>query len=132
MRFFVTGFFADYTPGYLYALWLVGIVGNAIGGVGDLIKLPAIITDVVLAYVASNISLPFIAPFITFAEIVVGARILHGAWPTLSPEQTKQLALGTVAHELVLGTLVVGATGALAGAALAYGLTALVRRRRAA
>ncbi|HEX5826749.1 MAG TPA: phospholipid carrier-dependent glycosyltransferase [Candidatus Limnocylindrales bacterium] len=49
--FYERGFFADYTPGYLYALWLVGIVGNAFGGVGDLIKLPAIITDVVLAYV---------------------------------------------------------------------------------
>jgi dolichyl-phosphate-mannose-protein mannosyltransferase len=49
--FYDRGFFADYTPGYLYALWLVGIVGNAAGGIGDLIKLPAIITDVVLAYV---------------------------------------------------------------------------------
>jgi predicted membrane-bound dolichyl-phosphate-mannose-protein mannosyltransferase len=49
--FYDRGFFADYTPGYLYALWLVGVVGNAVGGVGDLIKLPAIITDVVLAYV---------------------------------------------------------------------------------
>ncbi|MFN8628936.1 MAG: phospholipid carrier-dependent glycosyltransferase [Chloroflexota bacterium] len=48
--FYDRGFFADYTPGYLYALWLVGIVGNAIGGIGDLIKLPAIITDVALAY----------------------------------------------------------------------------------
>jgi hypothetical protein len=49
--FYDRGFFADYTPGYLYALWLVGIVGSFIGGVGDLIKLPAIITDVALAYV---------------------------------------------------------------------------------
>ena len=49
--FYDRGFFADYTPGYLYALWLVGAVGGWVGGVGDLIKLPAIITDVVLAYV---------------------------------------------------------------------------------
>lgn len=49
--FYDRGFFADYTPGYLYALWLVGVVGSLIGGVGDLIKLPAIITDVALAYV---------------------------------------------------------------------------------
>ena len=49
--FYDRGFFADYTPGYLYALWLVGVVGSFIGGVGDLIKLPAIITDVALAYV---------------------------------------------------------------------------------
>jgi len=49
--FYDRGFFADYTPGYLYALWMVGIIGSFIGGVGDLIKLPAIITDVVLALV---------------------------------------------------------------------------------
>ncbi|HEY3333627.1 MAG TPA: phospholipid carrier-dependent glycosyltransferase [Candidatus Limnocylindrales bacterium] len=49
--FYDRGFFADYTPGYLYALWVVGVVGSWVGGVGDLIKLPAIITDVVLAYV---------------------------------------------------------------------------------
>ena len=49
--FYDRGFFADYTPGYLYALWAVGVVGSCDRRVGDLIKLPAIITDVVLAYV---------------------------------------------------------------------------------
>jgi hypothetical protein len=43
--------FHDYTPGYLYALWLVGMVGKAVGGVGDLIKLPAILSDVALALI---------------------------------------------------------------------------------
>src|SRR5262245_33279652 len=43
--------FHDYTPGYLYALWAVGVVGNLIGGIGDLIKLPAILADVALALV---------------------------------------------------------------------------------
>ena len=47
--FYDRGFFADYTPGYLYPLWLVGVVGQFLGGVGDLIKLPAILTDVALA-----------------------------------------------------------------------------------
>ncbi len=49
--FYANASYADYTPGYLYALWPVGIVGQWIGGVGDLIKLPAIITDAVLALV---------------------------------------------------------------------------------
>jgi len=47
--FYDRPFFHDYTPGYLYLLWLVGIVGQALGGVGDLIKLPAIVADAVLA-----------------------------------------------------------------------------------
>jgi hypothetical protein len=48
--FYERGFFIDYTPGYLYVLWLLGIVGGALGGIGDLIKLPPILTDVVLAW----------------------------------------------------------------------------------
>jgi hypothetical protein len=44
------GFFADYTPGYLYVLWFVGTIGNVIGGIGDLIKIPAIVGDLALAY----------------------------------------------------------------------------------
>ena len=43
--FYDRDFFHDYTPGYLYVLWLVGIIGNAAGGVGDLIKIPPILAD---------------------------------------------------------------------------------------
>jgi hypothetical protein len=35
--FYARDFFHDYTPGYLYVLWLVGLAGNALGGVGELI-----------------------------------------------------------------------------------------------
>ncbi|MFI5198764.1 MAG: phospholipid carrier-dependent glycosyltransferase, partial [Candidatus Limnocylindrales bacterium] len=49
--------FIDYTPGYLYVLWLLGIVGNWLGGLGDLIKLPAILADVVVAYLVHQLVL---------------------------------------------------------------------------
>ncbi len=55
--FYDRGFFADYTPGYLYALWLVGLVGQVAGGVGDLIKLPAIVTDIALGLVVYRMAL---------------------------------------------------------------------------
>ena len=42
--------FIDYTPGYLYVLWLVGTVGSWLGGIGDLIKLPAILADMAVGY----------------------------------------------------------------------------------
>ncbi len=48
--FYERDFFHDYTPGYLYVLWLVGTVGNALGGVGDLIKIPPILADLALGY----------------------------------------------------------------------------------
>jgi hypothetical protein len=44
------GFFVDYSPGYLYVLWLVGMVGHVLGGIGDLIKIPPILADLALGY----------------------------------------------------------------------------------
>jgi len=50
--FYTRDFFHDYTPGYLYVLWLVGKVGQLFGGgVGDLIKLPPILADAALGWV---------------------------------------------------------------------------------
>ncbi len=47
------GFFLDYPPGYLYALWVVGIIAHAIGASGDfyrvIIESPAIVADFTLA-----------------------------------------------------------------------------------
>ncbi len=49
--FYDRDFFHDYTPGYLYVLWLIGIVGSAIGGVGvTLIKIPAIFADLAIGW----------------------------------------------------------------------------------
>ena len=50
--FYERDFFHDYTPGYLYVLWLVGTLGKAAGGIGDLIKIPPVIADVGLAYLS--------------------------------------------------------------------------------
>ena len=54
------GFFADYTPGYLYVLWLMGLVGQGLGGAGvlevgpwtvtDLLKLPAMLCDLAIGW----------------------------------------------------------------------------------
>ena len=48
--FYQRDFFHDYTPGYMYVLWLVGTVGRAAGGIGDLIKIPPILADLGLGY----------------------------------------------------------------------------------
>jgi Gpi18-like mannosyltransferase len=51
--FYHPGFFCDYPPGYIYALWVVGLVGQAVGATGNayriIIESPAIIADFALA-----------------------------------------------------------------------------------
>ena len=50
--FYERDFFHDYTPGYLYILWVIGLIDQVLPGpMGDLIKLPAIIADIVLGWV---------------------------------------------------------------------------------
>ncbi len=49
--FYERDFFHDYTPGYLYVLWLLGNVGGALGGVSvGLIKIPAILADLAIGW----------------------------------------------------------------------------------
>ena len=55
--FYSRDFFHDYTPGYLYVLWIVGLVGQAVGGIGDLIKVPPILADLGLAYLVWSMTL---------------------------------------------------------------------------
>ncbi len=47
------GYFLDYPPGYLYALWLAGMVANAVGAGGVALRMiveaPALLADFVLA-----------------------------------------------------------------------------------
>jgi hypothetical protein len=62
--FYANASYADYTPGYLYALWPIGYLREAAAGLGlaqdvvdSLIKLPAIITDLAMAYLVASMAL---------------------------------------------------------------------------
>ena len=55
--FYDRDFFHDYTPGYLYVLWIVGLIGQGLGGVGDLIKVPPMLADLALAYLVWSMTL---------------------------------------------------------------------------
>jgi 4-amino-4-deoxy-L-arabinose transferase-like glycosyltransferase len=50
--FYEPGYFADYPPGYLYVLWLLGTIGEALAPVvgqnatGGLVKIPGILADI--------------------------------------------------------------------------------------
>ncbi len=87
--------------------------------------------DAGVAYLAANISLPFIAPFITFAELETGALVLHGHLMSIAPSQVKTMALRTLAAELVVGTAIVAPAGGALGGAITYALVAWRQGRRA-
>jgi Gpi18-like mannosyltransferase len=53
-RFYVQGQFVDYPPGYLYVLWLLGKLSAPPGYL--LLKLPAILADLALAWVAGTLA----------------------------------------------------------------------------
>ena len=73
--FYGRDFFHDYTPGYLYVLYLVGLVGNALGGVSVLIKVPAILADLAIGWLVWSMILelggrPRIALTAAFVAVV--------------------------------------------------------------
>jgi uncharacterized protein (DUF2062 family) len=86
--------------------------------------------DTGVAYLAANISMPFIAPFITFAEIEMGALLLHGAFIAITPSELKAQGIGRLVAELVVGTAVLAPAGGALGGSLAYAFVAWRRRRR--
>ena len=60
--FYEAGYFADYPPGYLYVLWLLGEIGGALAplvgqnATGGLVKIPGILADVGVAWMLFAIS----------------------------------------------------------------------------
>ncbi len=61
-KFYTTGMWADYPPGYILVLWLVGLFGKLFGmgtagiGFAYLVKLPAILADVFSAYLVYKLA----------------------------------------------------------------------------
>ena len=55
-EFYEPGYFADYPPGYMYVLWLLGFAGAALGplvgqnATGGLVKVPGILADIGVAW----------------------------------------------------------------------------------
>ena len=86
--------------------------------------------DAGIALLASQISLPFIAPFITLAEIEIGARVLRGSWLALRRDDLRTLDLSTVASEVAIGTLIMAASAAVLGGSIGYAIVTVIQRRK--
>ena len=86
--------------------------------------------DAAVAFLASNVSLPFIAPFLTFAEIEIGAWLRTGHALPLDIDHVRANEVGGFLAELALGTGVMAIALAALGFAVTYGLVASRARRR--
>lgn len=86
--------------------------------------------DTGVAYLAANISMPFIAPFITFAEVETGALVLHGHFMDVSPSGLKAAGIGALVAELIAGTAVLAPASGALGGGLTYAFVAWRRSRR--
>jgi uncharacterized protein (DUF2062 family) len=84
--------------------------------------------DTPVAYLAANISLPFIAPFLTIAEIEIGARVTTGAWLELTRAALRQYGIKPFLREIVVGTIFFSPSMATLGATLTFAIASLFRK----
>jgi uncharacterized protein (DUF2062 family) len=85
-----------------------------------------------VVYGAANLSIPPMIPFIGFASVQIGERVLHGSWLALDRSAFTWRAAPELAHRFFLawlvGGLMLGAGIGIAAGALVY---VALRRRRA-
>ncbi len=71
------GFFIDYPPGYLYALWVVGTIAHSVGATGDFYRVimesPAIVADFALALLIYALMRRRSRPLIAFIAMLMVA-----------------------------------------------------------
>ncbi len=87
--------------------------------------------DAAVAYLAANVSVPFIAPFLTLAEVEIGAVALTGHGVSLSLDAVRAHRLEDVhraADMLLVGTSIFAPAVAAVGGALTFVLVARARR----
>ena len=84
--------------------------------------------DAALSYLATNVSIPPVAPLLWLASIQIGERILTGRFAPVTVGGMRELvrAPGVLLGALVLGSIVLGTLLGTAGGSLAY---VMARRR---
>src|SRR6186713_1119931 len=73
-------------------------------------------------YLAANISNPFVAPWLIFAELQTGAWVRHGAFQPITPQAIKATGFGAVGMDILVGSLIVGTVLAVIAAAATYAM----------
>lgn len=88
--------------------------------------------DAALAYLAANISLPFMIPLILLGEVELGSLVRTGHALALTPSEAKARAAGELAKEVIVGTMVLSPLLAVLGGGVTLAIAAQAAARRGA
>jgi uncharacterized protein (DUF2062 family) len=105
------GAFIGCQPFYGFHLALCWFIGRVLG------------LNRLKVYLAANISNPFFAPFLVFAEIQAGALLSRGRMHEVSYEAMKATDPWLFGSDLLIGSLAIGAALGIVGAAFTYSVT---------
>lgn len=88
--------------------------------------------DVPVAYLAANISIPPIAPFLWFAALQIGARVWSGQFLPLTVEGARAVlhAPGVMVGQLALGSVLLGLALGACGGGMAFVVAGRLQRKR--
>jgi uncharacterized protein (DUF2062 family) len=85
--------------------------------------------DVVAACLATNVSNPFVAPFLILAEVELGSYLLHGRAASFDPSQPSLQAITGLLYEVALGGVLIGMFLAIVGGSCVALIARRARRR---
>ncbi len=86
--------------------------------------------DVPISYLAANISMPLISPFLALAEIEIGSMVRTGAWRALSIDVIKREGVRPFLGDVIVGVAVFAPSTAALGGSVTYGVARLGRYLR--
>jgi uncharacterized protein (DUF2062 family) len=85
--------------------------------------------DVVITYLAANISNPFVAPFLVTAEVEIGSLLLDGRHAAFDLARARELGPVGFMKQAALGSVVLGGVLGALGGALTFVLASLGTKR---
>lgn len=100
---------------------LHALIGLALG---KLLRL-----NLVAVFAGTNISVPFVAPFLVFASVQTGHRLLHGRWVSLGVDGLTLEVAGRLFAAWLLGAGLVGAALGIVSGAVTYVVVVRVRAK---
>jgi len=106
------------TPLYGFHLWIV------------LALCVPLRLDAALAYLAANISLPPVVPFLLLAEVEIGSLVRTGHTVAVTALEARARAFGELAKELAVGTAIFSPSAGAFGGAIAWAIATRARAKR--